>query len=389
MLCTRENCTGCFACFSICPKKCIIMSEDDLGFIYPIIDEKKCIKCGLCDNVCPSIYHVNLNKPKTVYASWNINHNIRKDSTSGGVASAFYNYIIKEGGICYGVVFDSEYRAVFKRAKTFDELTDFKGSKYVHAYINDAFKEAKSDLNSGRLVLFIGTPCQIAGLKKYLGKDYANLYSIDIVCHGVPSQKMLRENIESYTNLKGINKISFRNEDGYRFKVYKNDKLVINKFYLEDLYLRGFMNELIQRDNCYKCYYAKSDRCSDITIGDYWGLGSKSSYPFKQNISDGVSLLIPSTNKGSDLIHECGFQLFLEQRTIEEAISGNSQLNTPITEHKNREKFLIDFRVYGFKIAAEKALSGEISKYQIKKILKRCKLLYSIYRWIFNRKGVK
>lgn len=196
MICSKEKCTGCFACYNVCPKNCISMVEDEYGYIYPRIDEEKCIKCGLCRNICPSLNKVKFNKTIYTYAAWSNNEATRRQSTSGGASAVFANEIVKNRkGIVYGAA--TAKNAVVEQLRICDEqnLDKIKGSKYVHSYVKNTYKQVKKDLELKREVLYIGTPCQIAGLKSFLRKEYNNLITVDIICHGVPSQKFLQEQI--------------------------------------------------------------------------------------------------------------------------------------------------------------------------------------------------
>ena len=227
MICSKDNCTGCFACYNICPKNAIEMIEDEYGNIYPKINKDKCSNCNLCKKICPSINMIDGTKSSEVYAAYSKDKNLRKKSTSGGAATVFYQKVLDEAGIVYGAcnIFDNS-KFKFIRIEKKEELYKVKGSKYVHCYIGDSYKYVKKDLESGKKVLFIATPCQIAGLRNYLINKYENLFLIDIICHGVPSQKVLFDDINSNKICReDINYISFRDDNGYYLRIFKGSDI--------------------------------------------------------------------------------------------------------------------------------------------------------------------
>ena len=192
----KNNCCGCSACVQICPKQCISMAADNEGFLYPQVNSAICIDCGLCEKVCPVINQSAPREPLVVYAAKNNNEDIRLKSSSGGIFTLLAEKVIEEGGVVFGAKFDADWNVVHDYTETIEGLAAFRGSKYVQSIIGDNFKTAKQFLNNGRKVLFSGTPCQIAGLKKYLRKEYDNLLTVDVVCHGVPSPMVWRDYLD-------------------------------------------------------------------------------------------------------------------------------------------------------------------------------------------------
>lgn len=373
-VCEKTKCTGCFACYNICPKKCIKMKENEYGYVYPEIDEKECIKCNMCVRTCPQNEKVELKKPLKAYAMQIKDRELLSKSASGGAASMFYYHIIKHNGIGYGVEKITDENAKFIRVDSINEIDRLKGSKYVHAYINNMFTEVRKDLEKNIKIIFIGTPCQVAGLRRFLKKDYDNLILVDLVCHGVPPQRLLREEIEEYKKYD-INNIKFR--EGNKYILQLNcDNTKINKKSDESLYLDSFINGITLRDNCYQCIYANINRCSDITIGDFWGLSNKSK--LYENKEQGVSLLLAITPKGEKLIKECEKYMQIEEREIEEAYNGNTQLRYPTRKTKQREKFKKMYKKYGY----EKAIKKAMCKIRMKRKIKENKVIYQIYKKI-------
>lgn len=376
-ICDKSKCTACYTCYNICPKNCITFKNDEYGIEFPVIDDKKCIECSLCIKTCPANNESNFNNPKTAYATWSLDDEDRKTSTSGGLASVLYNEVISENGVAYGVCMDYNFNLNFERVTDKNDLYKFKGSKYVHASVNDKFKLVKDDLENNKIVLFIGTPCQVDGLKFYLKKEYNNLYTVDLVCHGTPPETYLKEHIEAIKNKKNINpnKILFRKDNAYSFILYKDS--TENKLYEKsgfyDEYLRGFLDSLFCRECCYSCKYTTNKRVSDMTIGDFWGLGLKE--PFNHPYTGAISLALVNTSKGQELLYKCKNKLFIETRSVEEAIKGNSQLNYPPKCHKNYEKFKQKYKKYGFTKAANKCLDEIRIEYKKnRKVLIRKKL---------------
>ena len=381
MICDKKECTGCYACYNICPTNSITMEEDKNGNVYPYINEKTCIKCGLCEKVCPQLKEkLDFNVPIKAYAMYNKNMKERLESTSGGAATIFYKYILKNKGVVYGVSnLFGEKDLHFIRIDNTSDLYKVKGSKYVHCYIKDTYKNIKKDLLDGKNVLFVGTPCQVAGLKSYLMKEYENLITVDIICHGVPSQKLLFDEIKNLKiDYKDVYFISFRDIKMYNFKLLdKNNNILFEKKSNSTYYLKNFLEGNFFRENCYDCRYAQRKRISDITIGDFWGLDKNSK--IYDDESKGISLVMPNTKKGVDLVEATKNDFNVEERSIDEACLKNRQLNKPMNKTK---KYYIYDRVYskkGYKATMKKL---ESIKDIIKKILSKSNFLKKLYKKI-------
>lgn len=382
MVCAKEKCTGCFACYNICPKKAIKMEEDEFGFVYPKIDKELCINCDLCKKVCPSLNPIDKKNPKTAYAMWNNDNEIRENSTSGAAATTLYTHILEQGGVVYGADNINDKAFKFIRIDNISELHKLKGSKYVHCYIDDIYSKVKNDLKEEKKVLFIGTPCQVQGLKKYLQKDYSNLITIDLICHGVPSQKFLKEEIESLIGNKEINKVTFRDKSGFNFRLIKDDKIVYETLVSNSSYYMAFMKGTIYRENCYTCPYATKERVSDITIGDFWGIDNQK---FSKEINKGISLILPMTEKGFNLINEIKDCIYLEERTLDEAINGNSQLRHPTSKNKKNEIFKKIYLKKGYNKAIRVAVRKQMVLSKIKNNVIKNSLLKKVYLKIKNK----
>lgn len=279
----KKDCCGCEACVQRCPKSCITMKFDEQGFRYPVVDESLCVNCGLCETVCPIINQSSPRKPQKIYGAINKNEVIRLNSSSGGLFTAFAECIIDEGGIVWGAKFDDNWDVVHGCATVKEELKLLRGSKYVQSHIGLSYKEVEQKLKAGNTVLFSGTPCQVAGLKKYLRKDYSNLYTLDFICHGVPSpgvwKKYLEQRIDKEVRIESIN---FRDKsNGWEKFCFS---LQLKQYFLgrknsvsqmetrsKNLYMRAFLHDLILRPSCYDCPARSFKSGSDITLADLWG----------------------------------------------------------------------------------------------------------------------
>lgn len=300
---SKNNCCGCGACEQICPKHCITMRADNEGFIYPVVNVDICIDCHLCENVCPFIAEYNDRKPIKIFAAKCTNEEVRLLSSSGGAFSVIAKSVIEEGGVVFGAKFNQEWEVVHDYTETTEGLKEFRGSKYVQSRIGDSYKKTKDFLIKGRKVLFSGTPCQIAGLKKFLGKEYETLLTVDIVCHGVPSYKVWQTYLGEIVDGGKIEHISFRNKE----KGWRNYSLVIKTneqeyaFPMEERtssFMKGFLKELFLRQSCYNCKVKRFRSQSDITLADYWWI--KNVVPdFDDN--KGVSLTFINSKKGMDV----------------------------------------------------------------------------------------
>jgi len=266
------------------------------------------------------------------------------------------------------------------RVESADQLFLLQGSKYVHSHIKSTYIQAKEDLRMGKQVLFTGTPCQIAGLKSFLKKDYENLLTVDLVCHGVPSQRLLFDEIKDYDYSRNL--VSFRELEGMFLKISspESGNLVLRKTVYKNLYYTGFLKSLFYRDSCYTCPYADSVRCSDITIGDFWSLGKNT--PFTGDVSKGISVVLLNTQKGEAFWEETREEFFSEERPFEEAIQGNTNLRRPSIPHKNREKFFELYPRVGYKKAMKKVLINDRVKYLIYDLIHKNRLIMRLISFL-------
>lgn len=360
----KSHCCGCNACATRCPKQCIILKEDMEGFSYPVIDTSLCIDCGLCEKVCPVIHpEEEEKKPIESYAIKNPNEFIRMKSSSGGAFTAIAEQIISEGGVVFGASFDENWEVHHTFTETKNGLSDFRGSKYLQSRIESSYRDAERFLKDGRKVLFSGSPCQIAGLKRYLNKKYDNLLTIDFICHGVPSPKVWRiylkekistinwesrDNTSLQTSLKKfpiITEIAFRDKEitgwkNYRFVIRgksalmaANNSVLTSDIGYNNIYMQAFLNDLILRPSCYKCPSKKGKSGSDITLADFWGIEK-----FLPSLDDdkGVSLLLVNSKKGIKIIENIPIISNVDFDTI---FQYNSSWACSVSPHRKRDYF--------------------------------------------------
>ena len=347
----KNKCTGCQACRQICPKDAITMIEDEEGFLYPEKNQKKCTECGLCTKICPIINDIKIEdriEKQEVQAVSHKNKDIIIKSSSGGAFTSIVQAFCDKDYVIFGAKYGDRFEVIHSYIEDKTDIDIFRKSKYVQSNIKDTYREAKRLLNENKKVLFSGTPCQIAGLRKYLNKDYQNLFCVDLVCHGVPSQKVFNKYIycveKKYKDK--IRKISFRektfkkkwNSRNILIEFEKNKKIIENSE--KNYFLKGFHNKLFYRPSCKECKFANPKRYSDITIADCWGI--EELYP-DLDVHRGQSLMVINTEKGKKLLNEINKSQEVRELTLEFAIKSNAQFREPTKFNKNRELFFQNF----------------------------------------------
>lgn len=371
-VCELSKCTGCFACANACPMDAIQMQPGKIGHLFPTITDK-CIECNKCINTCPINNPVKLQQPQKTLAFWVKDDEEHHSSTSGGAAACITNYILEETGTVYGCASLPHGVIEHIRVDKKEDSFKLKGSKYVHSHINNSYRSIKADLKNGRKVLFIGLPCQVAGLRNYIGNDDNNLYAIDLICHGVPSQQVLFEYIGSLGIKRNeISVVAFREARGCYLTVKTSGRSLYHKHECKDLYYMAFNDNLCFRDSCFTCKYSVPKRVGDLTIGDFWGLGKR--MPFNHDTHGNVSVVLVNNAKGRFLMEACANEYDAEERTLEEAIAGNHNLHSP-SSSQNSKKFS---KLYG-KVDIQTALRRCLLKRRMKA------LLIPIVQWILNK----
>lgn len=350
----KTACCGCSACVQRCPKQCINLYEDEEGFLYPKVNEKLCVDCGLCESVCPVFHQSFEQKPLEVFAAKNPDEDIRNESSSGGIFTQLAELTIDAGGVVFGVKWNEHFEAIHAYTETKEGLAAFRGSKYVQSKVGNTFKQAEQFLKQGKKVLYSGTPCQISALKLFLRKEYENLIAVDFICHGTPSpgvfrwylseelqQEAIRQNgeikrLHIFSSIPSVEKVDVcANELGFiiddiRFRDkrlgWKNfsyvlnlktvpkeqfsknsNKICISYTLNKHVFLRGFLCDLYLRPSCHACPAKSGKSKSDITLGDYWGIQS-----LMPELDDdrGVSAITVNTEKGSQVLHDTTAELY-------------------------------------------------------------------------------
>lgn len=370
----KSKCSGCHACFSVCPKQCIKMTEDREGFLYPTIDENECVSCGLCEKACPIITPLKItNKEAVAYSAISKDEDTRMKSSSGGIFTELAKKVIEKNGVVFGAGFDCEMNVVHSYTTTKEGLEKFRGSKYVQSIIGNAYKQVKEFLDNGTLIYFSGTPCQIGGLYSYLNKKYDNLITQDFICHGVPSPMVWKRYLEERNKLAGSkvknaclrNKrtgwsrfsVSFTFENGTEFSQRAGN----------DSFIKGFMANLCLRPSCYACSFKTAVKQSDITLADCWGKGLA---PEEFNDDKGVSLVVINSEKGNLIFSE--LKEYIEKNKVDfgSALKSNFPAVNSVPMPKKRDRFMLSVGKDKFDKVVESYCKPTL-KQRIKRLIKR------------------
>ena len=395
----KNSCCGCAACVQSCPKQCILMKEDEEGFFYPQVNYSSCIDCGLCEKVCPMLNTAKSHEPMTVYAAKNCNVGQRMKSSSGGMFIALAEYVIENGGVVFGAVYDEEWNVKIEYAREEEQLRKMIGSKYVQASVGNSYIMAKRFLQEGILVMFTGCSCQIAGLKSFLRKDYTNLFCVDLLCHGVPSPRAWTAYVEelqkaadkaavgknsvlhlSLNAMPLIEGIEFRNKTQYGWKKFsfvvrqksaeKVDKntVLVSDIHYKNPYMKGFLNNLFLRRSCYDCLFRRGESQSDMTIADFWGI-SKLFPDFDDD--KGVSLVLVNTIKGKNMLDAIPLELRLSSYKEVKPLNGGFVEHSKM--HPKRDVFFDSLIRLNFSFSKALNMALRLSASQRCKMLsKRC-----------------
>lgn len=341
----KYQCCGCNACEMVCGQKAITMIEDKYGFRFPRIDVDKCVGCGRCLKVCCIRNDVILQKPERVYAASYKNKDISAKSASGGIFAAFAKQVLAEGGIVFGSAYTKTFDVEVEPIEKVEELPKLQGSKYVQSSMNDSYQKVKRELQTGREVLFCGVPCQVAALKRYLGRNYENLLLVDILCHGVPSNKMLKDYLSFLSKKKQmeVESIQFRTktkgQNVYGEIAYRQEPLISYK----SSYYKLFLNCQTFRDSCYHCKFAGTERPGDVSLCDYWGIEDE--HPdFMKEVEKkglaGISAVMLNSKAGKTFFAKIEQEFVLKESTIEQVAKHNPQLQAPSVETAERKQVL-------------------------------------------------
>ncbi len=388
-LADRFHCTGCSACVNVCVHQAIIMQADDEGFLQPKIEEGKCVKCGMCTKKCPELFPIKrVETSPEAYAM--ISYEDRNISSSGGAFSVFSRWILKEGGVVFGAAIDGEFKVQHIAVEKISDLSKLRGSKYVQSNMGDCYKQVRKQLLMNRKVLFTGTPCQVAGLYAFLGRRYEDLLiTLDLICHGVPSQQIFDTYLEKIRRLhhfKGLKmeKVCFRKLNSW--SIVPAIKFEKTKFRIltlsENVYMNAFFKGIIFRESCFSCQYCNIQRVGTFTIGDFWGIGRHGKY-FSKNIACGVSLVIDNEGKMGKLSSILDKYAYIEKRSMEEAVAEQHNLREPMLRLPQRNfaiKMFLDKKVTLIDISQACGLPWKRNyNYLIVKTIKNIVYFFGLY----------
>ncbi len=337
VLAPKRKCTGCGACYNVCPKNAISMKADEEGFLYPMIDKEKCINCKACEIICPADKVKPSAEQTKIYYAFSKDKEICEKSSSGGIFTELARQVIANKGLVYGAGYDSDFNVCHQSVNTFEAVQNLRTSKYVQSDIRESFRDIKKNLQRGTQVLFSGTPCQVVPLKKYLQKDYEHLITVDIICHGVPSPGLWKEYLKEYHD-KPIRSISFRDKtvgwNDFSMRVVYMDGTEYRVLAKKDPFERAFLSNITLRPSCYQCQYKTVERASDITIADYWGV--EVVHPELKE-QQGVSLVLIHSDKGEKLFDEIKEYICYGATDDKRAVSMNSAAtkSVPWTDKRN------------------------------------------------------
>lgn len=371
IICPPDNCTGCMACSSVCKQGAISISTDVAGFNRPSIDAQKCVSCNACRRLCPELKRVSMHFPVRCYAAAVTDQTKSTEYASGGIASSIARAILRRGGVVVACCGKDIFNVCHRIIRHEEDLQYIAGSKYVQSRISpELFYEMKEVMESGSELLFIGTGCQTAGVKNAFAKYSDKLILVDLVCHGVPSQQMLNDNIAYYQRLDRYfipQSVHFREKEhgniiyGWFADTADGKKVAIP--WKKDAYMIAFLDSLSIRPCCSQCRYAFSARATDITLSDFWGLGRDSAL-YGRN---GVSAVLVNTDNGHILFNSL-IDIDKEQREVAEAVIGVGRLQTPSPSNQLSAKFFALYQRIGFQRAVEATTMTKFRRERLKKI---------------------
>lgn len=380
---SSERCSGCHACASACPKNCIQMISDKEGFWYPRVATEQCVNCGLCERVCPIInkWNPDSTQIKNIIVAQNLNETIRINSSSGGIFTLIAEFIIDQGGVVFGAAFSDDFRSVYHICvDNKNDLEKLRGSKYVQSKIDDVFIRTKEYLDSGRMVLFTGTPCQIGGLNSFLRKDYNNLFTQDIICHGVPSPIIWEKYVEQCERKAAskMRRVFFRHKK-YGWKSFSMSmEFANNTKYIrtlqEDPYIRLFFSNSCLRPSCYSCSFKTESRQADITLADFWGVQYTVS---KMDDDKGTSLVIIHSEKAVNLMKSISSFIISQDIDMDAVLKYNPALIQSAQKNVHREMVFKRIASYDIEDVVNNLFPIKF-KSKIKSILSKIGILNSL-----------
>ena len=371
----KTQCVGCYACVNICHKHCIHMEQDQEGFYYPEVDESQCNNCHQCEKVCPIQNFVKAKKYIRSFACKSLDDEIRRHSSSGGIFSVIATDILAQNGVVYGAAYYHQSQVVHQRIDRVEDLVLLQGSKYIQSQIGTTYQQVKMDLEQKNKVLFTGTPCQIAGLKQFLRKEYSQLFTIDILCHGVPSNKVWSKYLKDL-GVEQVEDIQFRNKDTgwthYSVQIIHDNAKVFRQLSGKNDYIRGFISDIFLRPSCYDCRFKENNNVSDMTIGDFWGAEEYVPQIFDDQ---GISVVIIRSKQGEDMFHRIKTHIQLESVSLNQAISKNTIAFFGAGMHPNREMFFQQLHQMKFHKLIQKYVKGSIRNRILRRVCNKATVL--------------
>lgn len=372
-----EGCTGCSVCANVCPKKAIKMEKNSEGFLYPKIDESKCINCGVCGKKCPVINSKQNEAMNECYMGYALNSSIQYNSSSGGIFTIIANYVIDNGGIVIGAAFDDKNKLSHIPVTKKDDLHKLRGAKYLQSDMGNILEYIKENIKEKK-ILFVGTPCQVAGVKSFVKEKKENLICIDLICHGVPTPKLFEKYVKELEQKNGekMSNYNFRDKTT-GWEKYSNTIILGKKnksqLHSKNDYMNLFLSDIALRESCYNCNFKLGNKYSDITLGDFWGI--KKFYPEMYD-KKGVSAIIFNTKNGQEIFDGIKNEIKYKKCNIEEIIEGNKSLITSGKICKKRDDFFYDLDNLNVRKLAKKY--GIKEENLFKRIIKKVKKLFGV-----------
>lgn len=340
----KKDCCGCSACMQACPQQCIEMKYDEEGFQYPKIDMEYCVNCGICEKVCPIRIEQYKQKEdvQKVYIAYAINNEIRLHSSSGGIFTLLAENCIKENGAVYGAAFTNTFDVCHIGVEELVDIAKLQGSKYVQSKVESTYIEVKKRIENGQKVVFSGTPCQIAGLKSYLKKDYDNLLTVDILCHGVPSEKLWKKYVaeQEMAHASSVRRTFFRHKK-YGWKKFAvllefSNNTAYERVFTQDPFMQMLLANISLRPSCYNCRFKEMPHLADITLGDCWGVEKHSP---EMDDDMGTSAVVLNTYKGEKAFEDILSNIKAKECHLNLAVPLDAESRQLVRMHPNRNKF--------------------------------------------------
>lgn len=378
----KKQCSGCGACIQICPKRCIVMQADAEGFDYPVADLSACTNCNLCNKICPvQTSRCGNNDVLSTYAAYARQDEVRMQSSSGGLFTLLADKILEQNGVIFGAAFDNSFLVHHIAVQNKDELEDLRGSKYLQSRAENTFDETKHFLDTGHTVLYTGTACQIAGLKAFLQKEYENLYTADVLCHGVPSPTVWKQYLYEQSKTYGgdIKRTLFRQKCSgwktYSVELHFSNSTEYRQVFSKDWFMKLFLQNICLRPSCYDCKFKELHRPSDITIGDCWGIDQ---YMPGMDDDKGTSVVLVHSAKGQVLFDAISSKIVYRKAETDELLPPTADSRKSVPMHPRRKAF---FKKLANGVSIEKLV--KLTEPTIRKNIER-KIKALIKRYVYS-----